>query len=122
MDTVLETTLLAGPLCALDGFLDAVLVAVIRGGVVGMCTFSATLLALACVGRIILARKLSSGALTSFFGTGWSLAVCFGGGPMLGRCLLVTEDDLPIVDIVVRLAGRTGGGAFLFLAAAAAVG
>lgn len=123
-EAVLEAIFLVGPLFTLADFLfvDA---ALFRGGVMGTETFSATLLALACVGRIILARKPSS-TLASFLGTGWSLAGCFGGGPMLGRCLLATEDDRPrpFPDVAVRLAGRcvVGGGAFLFLAAAAAVG
>lgn len=89
VEVVLDAAFLVAPIFALLGFL--LRVAVFRGGVVG--AFSATLLALACVGRIILARKPSS-TLASFLGTGWSLATCFGGGPILGRCLPATEDDL----------------------------
>ena len=107
-DVALETGFLAEPLFALAGFLVAP--AVFLGGVVG--TFSFTLLAYDCVGRIILARKPSS-TFDSFFGTGWSFAGSFGGGPRLGRCLPAAETDLRIPlpavpDAVdVRLPGRT---------------
>lgn len=65
VEVVLDTGFLAAPIFALLGFL--LKVGVFRGGVVG--TFSAALLALACVGRIILAKKPSS-TLASLFGTG----------------------------------------------------
>lgn len=106
---VLDTGLLAVPDFALADLLGTA--AGLLGGVTG--TFSFFLEALAWVGRIILARKPSS-TLASFFTTGWSLAGCFGGGPMLGRCLPAAEDDLP--SALVRLAERAefsweGGGA-----------
>lgn len=90
VEVALDAGFLVALIFALLGFL--LRVGVFRGGVVGG-TLSATLLALACVGRIILARKPSS-TLASFLGTGWSLATCFGGGPILGRCLPATDDDL----------------------------
>lgn len=99
VEVVLDTGLFVVTDFALADFLGAA--AGLLGGVMG--TFSFTLEALAWVGRIILAKKLSS-TLASFFTTGWSLAGSLGGGPMLGRCLLAAEDDLP--SALERLAER----------------
>lgn len=98
-EVVFDTGLFVVADFALADFLGAA--AGLLGGVTG--TFSLTLEALDWVGRIILAKKPSS-TFASFFTTGWSLAGNLGGGPMLGRCLLAAEDDLP--SALERLAER----------------
>jgi hypothetical protein len=79
--------LTALPSALLVGFLAGAGTEGFRGGVMA---FSATLDADAWVGRIIRARKLSSTCF-SFLVGGYSLAGCFGGGPKLGRGLLMVE-------------------------------